>query len=274
MKELKLTIELLPKGAWNNDFSKTLSQKDWDILRKECYKRANHKCQICGFETDDLDAHEVWDFDIKKKTQTLKDIIGICSKCHGVKHIRNSQRLGYGDSVKKHFLLVNGCTELEYAAQLTQAELRFQELNKIYRWKIVANLKSFGLEGVTLNSRIIPFIKNPYKNVEWSDVFCIKHNMSKLFYIDDNTLYYPSPKVREIIVDNYQGLITIKADNANKIEWYLDGAKIKTKYNVVGEFSTTFKVEDLCGKQLKFALFGDGGRLSSKIFELSDREVL
>lgn len=59
MKELKLTIELLPKGAWNNDFSKTLSQKDWDILRKECYKRANHKCQICGFETDDLDAHEV-----------------------------------------------------------------------------------------------------------------------------------------------------------------------------------------------------------------------
>lgn len=27
MEELKLTINLLPKGAWNNDFSKTLSKK-------------------------------------------------------------------------------------------------------------------------------------------------------------------------------------------------------------------------------------------------------
>ena len=27
MEELKLTINMLPKGAWNNDFSKTLSKK-------------------------------------------------------------------------------------------------------------------------------------------------------------------------------------------------------------------------------------------------------
>lgn len=84
MKDLKLNIELLPKGAWGNDFSRTLAKKDWDTLRRVCYDKANHKCTICGFETDDLDAHEVWDFDIKTKTQTLKDIIAICSKCHGV----------------------------------------------------------------------------------------------------------------------------------------------------------------------------------------------
>ena len=29
MKDLKLTIELLPKGAWGNDFSRTLSKNDW-----------------------------------------------------------------------------------------------------------------------------------------------------------------------------------------------------------------------------------------------------
>ena len=92
MDNLKLTIELLPKGAWNNDFSKTLPKKEWDILCDRCYKRANGVCQIRGYKTDDLDAHEVWEFDTKNKTQALKDIIGICSKCHGVKHIRNSQR--------------------------------------------------------------------------------------------------------------------------------------------------------------------------------------
>ena len=46
MKEFKLTIEMLPKGAWDNDFSKTLPQKEWDIVRNACYQKANHKCQI------------------------------------------------------------------------------------------------------------------------------------------------------------------------------------------------------------------------------------
>ena len=125
MKNFKLTIEMLPKGAWNNDFSKTLPKKEWDIVRNNCYERANHKCQICGFITDDLDAHEVWEFDMKSKTQTLKDIIGICSKCHGVKHIRNSQRLGYGEDAKKHFMKVNKCSELDYASHLAQAQNGF-----------------------------------------------------------------------------------------------------------------------------------------------------
>lgn len=42
----KLTIDLLPKGAWGNDLSKTLSKKDWDTLREACYgydyKLVNH----------------------------------------------------------------------------------------------------------------------------------------------------------------------------------------------------------------------------------------
>ena len=86
-------FSLLPKGAWDNDLSKTLPKKDWDLLRNKCYGRANHRCEICGYQTDDLDAHEVWDFNVNKKTQTLKNIIGICSRCHGVIHLRNSQRL-------------------------------------------------------------------------------------------------------------------------------------------------------------------------------------
>ena len=92
MSELKLTIELLPKGAWGNDLSIILSKKDWNILREFALKRANGKCEICGYETSDLDVHEDWKFEIKNKTQTLKDIIAICSRCHGVKHFRNSKR--------------------------------------------------------------------------------------------------------------------------------------------------------------------------------------
>ena len=111
MNELKLTIELLPKGAWNNDLSKTLSKKDWNILRQVALKRANGNCEICGYKTDDLDVHEEWDFDINNKTQTLRDIKAICTRCHGVKHFRNSKRLGFEEEAKKHFMKVNNCNE-------------------------------------------------------------------------------------------------------------------------------------------------------------------
>ena len=275
MKDLKLTIELLPKGAWNNDFSKTLPKKEWDVVRNACYKRANHRCQICGFKTDDLDAHEVWEFDVANKTQTLKDIIAICSRCHGVKHIRNSQRLGYGENAKRHFMKVNNCSEMDYASQLTKAQMDFEEQNKIYRWKIVANLSKFGLVNATIKERSIPFIKSVYDEVDWAEMpFEDKKKLFQYYQSLPPKYWINPPRVISIDVNNYQGIIEILCDDINKIEWYLDKQKIKTKYNVVGKFKTTLKVENLNGKELTFILFGDGGKTFSKTFELLPQEVL
>lgn len=273
MQDLKLTVELLPKGAWNNDFSKTLPQKEWDIVRTNCYKRANCKCQICGYITDKLDAHEVWEFDVKNKTQTLKDIIGICSKCHGVKHIRNSQRLGYGEDVKKHFMDVNKCSEIDYASHLVQAQIDFVERNKIYRWKMIADLTKFGLKNTPVRKRNIPFIENPYENVKWN--FLNYKDIQELFEIKKfNDSLIGAPRVNYIEIDNYQGIITVSSLFANNIAWFLDDVKVKTKYNIVGEFNTTFKVEGLKGKELYFTLLGDNGQTISKTFELLSLEVL
>lgn len=273
MKNLKLTIEMLPKGAWNNDFSKTLPKKEWDILRNECYKRANNKCQICGFETTELDAHEVWEFDVKNKTQILKDIIAICSKCHGVKHIRNSQRLGYEEEAKNHFLNVNSCTELDYASHLALAQMDFEERNKIYRWEIIADLSKFGLKGATIKAKNIPLIKNPYQDIEW-ELISYKE-MKKLFEIKrTNNNLIGAPKINYIEVDNYQGIITISSLFANKILWFLDGEKIKTKYNIIGQFDTSLKIENLNGKEIYFILVGDNGQIKSKTFELLPQGVI
>ena len=162
MKDFKLTIELLPKGAWDNDLSKVLSKKDWDILRNKCYEKANHKCEICGYKTDELDAHEVWEFDIKSKTQTLKNIIALCSKCHGVKHMRNSQRLGFGENAKRHFMKVNNCSDFEFASHYAQAQMDFEERNEILRWKINADLEKFGGKGIEIKEKYIPIITAQY----------------------------------------------------------------------------------------------------------------
>lgn len=275
MKTLKLTIDLLPKGAWGNDFSKTLPKKEWDIVRNACYERANHKCAICGLVTDELDAHEVWEFDVKNKIQTLKDIVGICSKCHGVKHIRNSQRLGYEEEVKRHFINVNKCSELDYAAHLMKAQMDFEERNKIYRWKIKADLTNFGLENATIKEKNIPYIQNPYESVDWNLVsFEEKKKLFEIVRSSPPKYWINPPKVLSIEVDNYQGTIQVVAEDVNKIDWVLDNIKIKTKYNVIGRFKTMLKVENLNGKELKFNLYGDGGKTLSKTFELFPQEVI
>ncbi len=272
MEELKLTISMLPKGAWNNDFSKTLSKKDWDKLREVALKRANGRCEICGYKTEELDVHEEWDFDVKKKTQTLKNIIAICSRCHGVKHFKNSVRLGFGEEAQEHFIKVNNCSEMQFASHLNKSLINYEERNKVLRWKIIARLENFGGNDIEIKQNNIPLIKNPYENVGWNELSF--EDTKSLFEIKRNNNLIGAPKIVSIEVDNYQGTLQVKSLFVDKIEWFLDEIKIETKYHTAGLFKTDFKVKNLVGKQLKFKLTGIGGKTTSKPFELLPQEVL
>ena len=255
MRDLKLKIELLPKGAWGNDFSRTLSKKDWDILRKKCYERANHKCTICGFITDDLDAHEVWDFNIKRRTQTLMDIVALCSRCHGVKHIRNSERLGFGENAKRHFMKINKCNELEFAMHLAKAEMDFKERNKVYRWKMIADLEKFGGKDIEIKENYIPLIYSEYTQQEIEEL---------------KKEYNFTPRILDIDINNYEGVISITCDKTNKIEWYDDKFNlIETKFNFSESFSTKYSVKNLHCSYVTFKLIGEFGEKFSKRFDLS-----
>lgn len=267
MSDFKLTIDLLPKGAWGNDLSKTLPKKDWDILRKVAYERANHKCEICGYETDDLDAHEVWEFDIKEKTQTLKEIVAICSRCHGIKHFKNTVRLGKEQTAISHSLKVNNCSEQDFVQHLTKAVMDYKEKNKVFRWKMIVNFEKFGGEGISFKQREIPFIKNPYEKLEWLKT--TYGEIKKQFSIEklkDNLIGVP--KITSITVDNYQGEITLTTVDLNKVEWFLDNKKIKTNYMVSGTSIVKFSVQGLEGKFLHFKLTNENGSLTSKDFKL------
>ena len=249
-EEFRLTLELLPQAAWHNDLSNTLSKNDWDLIRKKCYEKANGRCQICDYQTTELDAHEIWEFDTRAHTQTLKNIIAICTKCHGVKHFRNSVRMGYGEEVKNHFIQVNKCTELDFNNHLLEEMLKYDERNKIYRWKMIANLSLFG--NITKRDKFIPIISSPYNNIEWNKIDYVVFN--KLFIKTKNQNSILNPHINSIEVNNYQGLITIESSFSDKIDWYLDEVKIKTKYNVSGVFKTSLSVENLNGKSLYFII--------------------
>lgn len=253
MKDLKLSIDLLPKGAWNNDFSRTLLKNDWDLLRNECYRKANGKCQICSIATKDLNAHEVWDFNIEKKTQTLKDIIGICNKCHSVIHYKNSERLGFANNAKQHFMKVNNCSELEFAKNLALALIKFEEKNKIYRWKIIANLTRFCNKKIEIKEHYFPKIINPYIDDEIEEL--------------SNQCNY-NPQVIELQVNNYQGEIKLKLNRTNKIEWFINDQIFTKKFNFGKTFNTSFCVKDSVGSELYFIIYNNNGKYKSKIFKL------
>lgn len=268
----KLKIDLLPKGAWNNDFSKTLPQKEWDKIREICYKKANYRCQICGCKTNDLDAHEVWIFDAKKTTQTLKDIIAICTKCHGVIHFKNTVRLGYGLEAKKHFIYVNKCTEMDFAKHLSEAIINYEELNKVYRWKMIADLSKFGGTNEAIKNIDMPYIINPYDAVKWHELNY--DQIKEMFIIKkfDNNLKC-TPQIASIQVDNYQGKIIIDSLFADRVEWYINDEKYETKYNIIGRFITTFSVINQDNSKLWFKLSNENGYIISKPFKLKKISV-
>lgn len=234
----------------------------------------------------------------------MKDIIALCPACHGVKHMRNSERIGYGESSKRHFLKINNCDDITFAGHYAEAQLLFDERNKVKRWKIKADLDKFGGKGIEIKERNIPKIISPYEGVDWETAECIRtiaDNNESLqaelgepyvtvllaeqdkdggglryalktgpkYFLSRPQNYIGEPKIRSIAVDNYQGTITVDSYDVNKIEWLMDDKIIKTKYNVVGNFITSFSVEDLDGSNIQFRLIGDGGQACSQIFKLA-----
>lgn len=178
------------------------------------------------------------------------DIIALCSKCHGVKHLRNSQRLGYGENAKKHFMKINNCNEFEFAKHFTKAQMDFEENNKIYRWKMVADLKKFCGKSIEIKENYIPIIKTQYTQSE----------LKGLKNICDFI-----PRILNIDINNYQGIISIICDKTNKIEWYDNEEKlIDTKFNFSERFITNFSVKNLHLPYIFFKLIGKYGETLSK----------
>lgn len=87
----------------------------------------------------------------------------------------------------------------------------FEERNKIYRWKIVADLDKFGGKDIEIKEIYIPLIKSEYKE---DDLNLLKNE------------YNFTPRILDIEINNYEGTIFITCDKTNKIEWYDDELNI------------------------------------------------
>jgi transposase-like protein len=110
--KLILTIELVPSTAWYSNVRSNVSKEKWDEIRKDCYKKAGYKCEVCGGKgpKHPVECHEIWKYDDEELTQTLEGMIALCPSCHEVKHIGLAGIRGRQAQAIEHLSKVNGIT--------------------------------------------------------------------------------------------------------------------------------------------------------------------
>lgn len=128
---MKLKIELVPSSSWGNNLRSeaNIPKKEWDILRKACYAKAGHKCEVCGGvgwrryngkPKSIVECHEVWAYDDEKGVQRLEGLVALCPTCHRAKHLgfaytmsvqKNDPKIFI--SVLEHIQKVNGLSDEE-----------------------------------------------------------------------------------------------------------------------------------------------------------------
>lgn len=133
----KLKIELVPKTCWYSNVRSNVSKSEWNALRKECYVRADHKCEICGGKGDKhpVECHEIWHYDDDKHTQTLTGLIALCPMCHKSKHYGFAQVSGNEKKVRSHIKKVNGWTEDKLDSHIGEMFSQWNERSQ-HEWEL------------------------------------------------------------------------------------------------------------------------------------------
>ncbi len=132
----KLKFELVPDGCWYSNLRSILSKAQWDFIKADAKARFSGRCAICGAKTNRLEAHEVWSYDEKTRTQKLDDVIAVCKDCHSVIHIGRTSLKGDLERAENHYMKVNCATYPEYRQALGKANERHKKLNEVSEWKL------------------------------------------------------------------------------------------------------------------------------------------
>lgn len=110
---IPLSVELVPSSNWSNNV-RSVYKDEWDAIRRESYRLANHKCEICGENGDTskgenfVECHEIWSYSQETKIQKLEGLITLCPKCHKTKHWGLASMKGEEHIVRKHIAKING----------------------------------------------------------------------------------------------------------------------------------------------------------------------
>lgn len=137
-KDLRLTIELVPRTCWYNNMRAALSPQQWNTLRESVYMQQRYRCGICA-ATGTLHCHEQWHYDDERHQQTLHGFIALCEWCHHVKHIGLADVLARKGKLEfarviEHFLRVNRCSRETFETHSHAAFVLWRERSR-FQWE-------------------------------------------------------------------------------------------------------------------------------------------
>lgn len=131
----KIEFEMVPENMWYCNLRHILKKHQWDIIRKDAYKRYEYKCACCGRKVKRLEGHELWEYNEDTKTQKLKDVVALCKLCHLTIHIGQAGLLGKTEDCFANYCRINKCNLLECINDYNNAIEIWEKRNKI-NWKL------------------------------------------------------------------------------------------------------------------------------------------
>ena len=151
-RNVKLEINLIPKSSFFTNVRSTVSENEWDRLRRTCYQKANYRCEIFNGigPTHAVECHEIWEYDTATKIQKLVKLIALCPACHEVNHIGLAEIRGRLEPALNHLMKVNNWTKEQAIKHHKEAFILWNERNKI-QWAL--NLENLKIDDVILPTK-------------------------------------------------------------------------------------------------------------------------
>lgn len=118
--------QLVPSTCWYSNLRSLLPRREWDRIRRQVYKLADYRCQICGGrgKQHPVEAHEMWMYDDEAGVQRLDRIMALCPMCHAVQHLGRANAHGQLRSAVAHMAKVNGWSSQD---AILMAEVAFEQ---------------------------------------------------------------------------------------------------------------------------------------------------
>ena len=138
---MKLTIELVPAGAWFTNLRSILTTPEWDVIRKKQYKKSGYVCDVCGGKGErwPVECHEIWEYDDENHAQKLVRFTSLCPACHMVKHIGLAEIRGKYDEALRHLMKINEMSQTD-ARMYIDGQFDVWRYRSQHEWKIDISL--------------------------------------------------------------------------------------------------------------------------------------
>lgn len=137
MRKGYIAPKLIPSTSFFTNLRSMLPASEWDRLRRDCYQKAGHVCEVCGGRgpKHPVECHEIWKYNTKKGVQRLDGLIALCPACHEVVHFGLAQVRGRGKIALKHMMKVNSMPE-QQCLEIVEDAFRVWERRNQTKWKL------------------------------------------------------------------------------------------------------------------------------------------